>query len=430
MFFPVPTGNTPLEALLEQFSKYNSWDRGFRNDSTFKFGIKANEQGFSEMETAAFCISKFSAPDFDAQEISTAIASAFKENREFGQYRGDNSDNSDNGAPMPNLSPSSEFQGQEEEDLDSYLDKSEELTSNTPLIPDEVYQTLPRRVLRMCEQANNRRERDILLLSILTVLSGCLPMVSGRYYTGRFSPHLYFWLLAEASAGKGVMSHIRHLASAIHNREIADYKKAKKKYDIEHDQWQNQKEAAYHNESIDCSFRSHGEPIHIEHPQLAMVLSGTPAQLGSLITDKGDGFFSRLTLMTFHAKPEWRDVEPDYDSISSEDFFKAEDKNPAKVVYCTDDDFNTALAIVECCIEHSYLLSTSLPQTPTGTIPMTEPRPAVKLLNELKDIFTTKEAVAAGAKLGMSKRKVLRLLKSAINIYITKVEKGVYRKIR
>ncbi len=272
-------------------------------------------------------------------------------------------------------------------------------------------------------------------LRILTVLSGCLPMVSGRYYTGRFSPHLYFWLLAEASAGKGVMSHIRHLASAIHNREIADYKKTKKKYDIEHDQWQNQKEAAYkekrkfeveepevpvpvtflipadlsksmliqhladngalggilfttevqsmanatkqdygkivpfmcaayHNESIDCSFRSHGEPIHIEHPQLAMVLSGTPAQLGSLITDKGDGFFSRLTLMTFHAKPEWRDVEPDYYSISSEDF------------------------------------------------------------------FTTKEAVAAGAKLGMSKRKVLRLLKSAINIYVTKVEKGVYTKIR
>ena len=111
MFFPVPTGNTPLEALLEQFSKYNSWDRGFRNDSTFKFGIKANEQGFSEMETAAFCISKFSAPDFDAQEISTAIASAFKENREFGQYENVNNVNNVNNALTSYLTFSSEFQG-------------------------------------------------------------------------------------------------------------------------------------------------------------------------------------------------------------------------------------------------------------------------------------------------------------------------------
>ena len=33
------------------------------------------------METASFCVSTFSAPDFDAEEIRATVASAFNENR-------------------------------------------------------------------------------------------------------------------------------------------------------------------------------------------------------------------------------------------------------------------------------------------------------------------------------------------------------------
>ena len=572
MLFPVPTGNTPLEALLEQFSKYNRWDRGFRNGSTFKFGLKANEQGFSEMETAAFCISKLSAPDFDAQEISTAIASAFKENRTFGTFESVTSVTSVTSAPVQFLTPQPNVPREEDEEEEDYTNESEELTANTPLIPEEVYNLLPRRLRRICEQTPDLRQRDILLLSALAVLSGCLPRVTGRYDTGRFSPHLYFWLLAEASTGKGVMSSIRHLAAAIHKREIAEYESAKKKYAVAYDQWLFDKEkalkerrsfdmdepekpvpvtfliptdlsksmliqhlsdngtlggilfttevqgmanatkqdygkiepfmcASYHNESIDCSFRSHGEPIHIESAKLAMALSGTPDQLSNLITNKRDGLFSRFLFMTFFAKPVWRCVTPDYETISTDEFFKAEgeevlnnfdylqthptdvrltpkqwnklntyfgdelthisaehditlhsvvkrhgfmtfriamvltaqrkaeDKNPAKTVYCNDDDFLSALSIVECCIEHSYLLSTALPGFASGTIPVSQPKPVQLLLRKLKVIFTTQDAILAGATLGMKKRQVMRYIHSACKIFIIKVSKGVYRKI-
>ena len=131
LLFSVPSGNTGLEALLEQFSKYNRWDRGFRNGSTFKFAIKANEQGFTEMETAAFCISKLSAPDFDAEEIRTAIASAFKDNRTFIPPQYDFSKN-EKGASSAEVHLRPAIGGCEDPfDMDNYTDV-EDLISKTP----------------------------------------------------------------------------------------------------------------------------------------------------------------------------------------------------------------------------------------------------------------------------------------------------------
>ncbi len=244
LLFSVPDQRRGLDALLEQFRKYNAFSPGTRNAFVFKFGLKANEQGFSEFETASFCADTLSALDFDVAEIRLAVASAYKENRTFGTFDCVQSAQSVTCAPVPFLTQPSVLSDEEGEEIEDYTNVSEELTANTPLIPEEVYTKLPRRLRRICEQTPDLRQRDILLLSTLAVLSGCLPRVMGRYDTGRYSPHLYFWLLAEASTGKGVMSSIRHLASAIHKREIAEYERAKKKYAVAHDQWLFDKEKA------------------------------------------------------------------------------------------------------------------------------------------------------------------------------------------
>ncbi len=104
LLFSVPSQRGGLEALLEQFRKYNAFSPGTRNAFVFKFGLKANEQGFSEFETATFCAGALGAHDFDAAEIRMAIASAFKENRTFGTFECVNSVQCVTCAPVPFLS--------------------------------------------------------------------------------------------------------------------------------------------------------------------------------------------------------------------------------------------------------------------------------------------------------------------------------------
>ncbi len=45
----------------------------------------------------------------------------------------------------------------------------------------EIYENLPASLSQLLEIANNRQERDVLLLGAITVISGCLPNIYGIY---------------------------------------------------------------------------------------------------------------------------------------------------------------------------------------------------------------------------------------------------------
>ena len=91
----------------------------------FKLGLKANEQGFSEFETATFFAGTLGAPDFDATEIRMAIASAFKENRKFGTFENVNNVNNVNNAPMPFLTQTPVYRDDEGDVTEDYTNESE-----------------------------------------------------------------------------------------------------------------------------------------------------------------------------------------------------------------------------------------------------------------------------------------------------------------
>ena len=86
---------------------------------------------------------------------------------------------------------------------------------NVPCFPDELFDRLPDFLKRGLTHVRNKRERDILLLSMITNISGCLPGVRMNYGGMVYSADLYLVALAGSGRGKGVMQLAAILPAAI-----------------------------------------------------------------------------------------------------------------------------------------------------------------------------------------------------------------------
>ena len=86
---------------------------------------------------------------------------------------------------------------------------------NVPCFPDELFDRLPDFLKRGLTHVRNKRERDILLLSMITNISGCLPGVRMNYGGMVYSADLYLVALAGSGRGKGGMQLAAILPAAI-----------------------------------------------------------------------------------------------------------------------------------------------------------------------------------------------------------------------
>lgn len=73
------------------------------------------------------------------------------------------------------------------------------------LISKHVYDNLPN-LLKGIAEPFEERERDVILLSSIVVLSNCIPNVYGIYDNKKYYPQLYLIIIAPPASGKGVMS--------------------------------------------------------------------------------------------------------------------------------------------------------------------------------------------------------------------------------
>lgn len=72
----------------------------------------------------------------------------------------------------------------------------DDLMSHAPLFPEWIYDKLPPLIRRGIIAARSGRQRDMLLMSILTNLSGCVPLVRTLYAHRLYSPHFFFAAVA------------------------------------------------------------------------------------------------------------------------------------------------------------------------------------------------------------------------------------------
>ncbi len=230
-------------------------------------------------------------------------------------------------------------------------------------IDKHVYNRLPEDLIKLTEPFESR-EKDIVLLSSLGVLSSCLPNVSGVYDGDFVYPHLYLMVIAPAASGKGVMNYSRLLIEPIHDKIFKESKtdyliceesnKNRKNDEVvcpevkvkilpanissaemhsflessEHgllimeseadtlsnmlkNDWSNYSDVlrkAFHHEPVSVSRKTDKVFVEVKEPKLSMVISGTPDQLKPLIKSRENGLFSRFMIYNFDEITDFKDV--------------------------------------------------------------------------------------------------------------------------
>jgi hypothetical protein len=244
------------------------------------------------------------------------------------------------------------------------------------LLPDE-YEALPDQLRDFIETGMSPAERDLLLLSTIAAISGCLPanaLIANKLHWA----NLFLVAIAPAGAGKGRISDVRDLISDYDRKRkeqekfpflIAGNSSAAAIYKALNDsggsgviieqevdtitQALNQDwggftdvlRKAFHHETI--SIMRKGEDalyFTVERPRLSIVLSGTPQQLTPLIASAENGLFSRMMFLYLPQNFEWHSLSPKNQKVDEKGLAKLKFKLVEAIQFCEDNSFTLSFS--------------------------------------------------------------------------------------
>lgn len=229
----------------------------------------------------------------------------------------------------------------------------------TPCFPDSIYSQLPSLFKTYLSQYKQPRERDISLISALSVISACIPNVVSSHFNKRVWAHFYSLVIAPPASGKGVA-----YDSSIFYNEIE--KQMKSEYELSYSKFKNDLAAhkdgrlsekpeipkrqtiilptdssfiaffkqlqvndgsglmleteldtfinagkqewgnysvlnrkATHHESHYVNRKEFDVPLSVEEPKIAMLMTGTPDQFFNLFNSAENGLYSRFLIYFF-----------------------------------------------------------------------------------------------------------------------------------
>jgi len=112
-----------------------------------------------------------------------------------------------------------------------------EILKTTPTIPESVYDNLPIFLKEITDQFGDRREKDVVLISCLVILSGCFPNIQGKYRNDWVGCNLFALIVAGAANGKGVAKYSKLLGKKIQDDFIANNSVLMKEYFEKFREW-------------------------------------------------------------------------------------------------------------------------------------------------------------------------------------------------
>lgn len=240
-----------------------------------------------------------------------------------------------------------------------------------PTFSDVIGERLPDLLRKVVAKADSPEDGDILILGSLAVISACLPNVMGVYNKRPVWANLFLFVTARASSGKGRLALCRYLIEPIHDRlrelneaEQMEYKQKMQQYNCaknksglekpeepplrmlfipanssatavyqvlndnggqgimfetegdtlantfssDYGNYSDGFRKAFHHENISYVRRKDKEYVNLKRPRLSTLLTGTPKQILSLITDAENGLFSRFIFYYLNTKLEWQNV--------------------------------------------------------------------------------------------------------------------------
>lgn len=203
-----------LHTFFNEFLEQNPFVDGKKNEFLLKLGRIARYKGVGEEELArlkTLAVERLAGMGCAAGDIPPRIDSGYRyadmnKGPETPVFRAHKAQ----GSPMRYSEPN---EGEEEAELEKL--EADKLRREVPYLPDELFDRLPDFLKRGLTHVRNKRERDILLLSMITNISGCLPGVRMNYGGMVYSADLYLVALAGSGRGKGVMQLAAILPAAI-----------------------------------------------------------------------------------------------------------------------------------------------------------------------------------------------------------------------
>lgn len=203
-----------LHTFFNEFLEQNPFVDGKKNEFLLKLGRITRYKGVGEEELLrlkTLAVERLAGMGCAAGDIPPRIDSGYRyadmnKGPETPVFRAHKAQ----GSPMRYSEPN---EGEEEAELEKL--EADKLRREVPCLPDELFDRLPDFLKRGLTHVRNKRERDILLLSMITNISGCLPGVRMNYGGMVYSADLYLVALAGSGRGKGVMQLAAILPAAI-----------------------------------------------------------------------------------------------------------------------------------------------------------------------------------------------------------------------
>ena len=203
-----------LHTFFNEFLEQNPFVDGKKNEFLLKLGRIARYKGVGEEELArlkTLAVERLAGMGCAAGDIPPRIDSGYRyADMNKGPETPASRAHKAQGSPMRYSEPN---EGEEEAELEKL--EADKLRREVPCLPDELFARLPDFLKRGLTHVRNKRERDILLLSMITNISGCLPGVRMNYGGMVYSADLYLVALAGSGRGKGVMQLAAILPAAI-----------------------------------------------------------------------------------------------------------------------------------------------------------------------------------------------------------------------
>ncbi|MBQ2113120.1 MAG: DUF3987 domain-containing protein, partial [Bacteroidales bacterium] len=192
-------------SFLDRFVRYYPYVPRHRHQFQLAIGRAARSAGMNESELKDLIdavATRFSMPDCDAPEIRRNITDAYWfAHQNAMPVESENGAKGQKGHYVYSGDPFSIEESDEET-----REMNREIRLSAPCLPDWIFEHLPEVLKRGLEVAKNKRQRDMLFLSMLTHLSACLPNVRMLYDDMVIYPHLFLAVIASSASGKGIMA--------------------------------------------------------------------------------------------------------------------------------------------------------------------------------------------------------------------------------
>jgi len=232
-----------VRKFLENFIERYPYVRNHRHNFHLALGREARRAGMSESdfdELVNLTVSRLSMPDCDGPEIKRNLTDAYR----FAELNPLNP-SLRLGSMGPKGSRAPFVRAEEVDDIQEETSaRNREMRLESPFLPDWIFESLPTLLAEGVKVAKDKRQRDMIFLSMLTNLSGCMPKVKMVYDDTDIYPHLFLMVIASSASGKGVMAHAARLAYPI--QKMLDEENAKKQQQYEENLilWEQERQRA------------------------------------------------------------------------------------------------------------------------------------------------------------------------------------------